>query len=112
MYFNLQITGFDSDKGKAFVEVLDENGEVVSREVFTISNNLVEQRITIPKVGKYGIKVFHDENNNKKLDTNLVGYPIEAWGASNNARPTFRAPTLEEILVEVKAKDLIKIKVR
>lgn len=112
MFFNLEIKGFQSDKGKAFVEVLNEEGEVLTREVLSIVNKRVSHQIEIPAPGKYGVKVFHDENNNKKLDTNLVGYPTEAWGTSNDVRPTFRAPNLDEILVQVEPKSTIKISVR
>ncbi len=36
--------------------------------------------------GEYAISVFHDENNNGKMDTNFFGIPKEGVGASNNAR--------------------------
>ncbi|GEM_PF-453737 len=39
------------------------------------------------EVGHYGILVFHDVNNNGKIDTNWVGLPAEPWGLSNNVRP-------------------------
>jgi len=42
--------------------------------------------------GTYGISAFHDANSNGKLDTNFVGYPVEEYCASNNARNTFSAP--------------------
>lgn len=112
MNFELQISGFASDEGKAFVEVLNESGEVVSQEVLTITNRKVSKKINVSAAGKYGVKVFHDENNNKKLDTNLVGYPTERWGASNNVRPAFRAPKLDEILVEVTENDVVKVAIR
>lgn len=112
MTFNLQITGFASDEGNAFVEVLDAKGDVVSQEVIPIKNKKVSKKISIPATGKYGVKVFHDENDNKKLDTNMVGYPTERWGTSNDVRPAFRAPKLDEILVDVKSNDIIKIAIR
>lgn len=56
-----------------------------------------------------GIKAYHDENNNQKLDKNLVGYPLEKWGVSNNIRPPFREPTFEEI--KFMAKENVKVKI-
>ena len=35
--------------------------------------------------GDYAIKLYHDENDNGLLDTNLVGLPSEGYGFSNNA---------------------------
>lgn len=46
--------------------------------------------------GVYGISAFHDENKNGKLDTNLVGYPVEEYCASRNARNTFSAPSFSD----------------
>lgn len=43
--------------------------------------------------GTYGISAFHDEDNDGKLDTNLVGYPLEEYCASNNARNLMSAPS-------------------
>ena len=46
----------------------------------------------VPK-GTYGVSAFHDEDNDGKLDTNLIGYPIEEYCASNNARNLMSAPS-------------------
>ena len=35
--------------------------------------------------GQYAVKVFHDENGNRSLDTNMLGVPSEGYGFSNNA---------------------------
>jgi uncharacterized protein (DUF2141 family) len=43
--------------------------------------------------GTYGISAFHDEDADGKLDTNLVGYPLEDYCASNNARNLMSAPS-------------------
>jgi uncharacterized protein (DUF2141 family) len=43
--------------------------------------------------GTYGISAFHDEDNDGKLDTNLIGYPTEEYCASNNARNLMSAPS-------------------
>ena len=108
----LTITGFENDKGKAFVEILNEKNEAVKRLVLPINHQQVSVVLTDLSENRYAIKVFHDENNNKKLDFNLLGMPTEAWGVSNNARPSFRAPTLQEMLVDIVAKNEIIIKVK
>ncbi len=47
-------------------------------------------------VGNYAVSVAHDDNGNKKVDTNFFGMPTEAWGVSNNIRPLMRAPRWQE----------------
>lgn len=46
--------------------------------------------------GTYAVAVYHDLNNNNKLDKNLVGYPKEPFGFSNNYRPVLSAPDFED----------------
>ena len=46
--------------------------------------------------GQYAVVVLHDENGNKKLDTNLIGIPKEGYGVSNNPKPKRRAATFQE----------------
>ena len=46
--------------------------------------------------GVYGISAFHDKDNDGELDTNLVGYPLEQYCASNNARNLLSAPSWDD----------------
>jgi uncharacterized protein (DUF2141 family) len=52
--------------------------------------------------GTYGISAFHDRNDNQKLDTNLIGVPVEDYGASNNARGVFGPPKFDDARFEYK----------
>lgn len=51
--------------------------------------------------GSWAVSVSHDLNGNRKVDTNFLGIPTEAWGVSKNARPAFRAPKFEEAAFNV-----------
>ena len=42
--------------------------------------------------GQYALTITHDENNNGKLDTNIVGMPKEGFGFSKNPKITIGAP--------------------
>ncbi|MEM1120027.1 MAG: DUF2141 domain-containing protein [Bacteroidota bacterium] len=44
---------------------------------------------------EYAIAVYHDVNNNQKLDTNIFGIPTEPYGFSNNARSKWGPPKYE-----------------
>ena len=44
---------------------------------------------------------FHDENNDRKLDTNIFGSPIEGYGFSNNAEPNFGPASFEDMAFSV-----------
>jgi uncharacterized protein (DUF2141 family) len=46
--------------------------------------------------GTYAVALFHDENDNGKLDTNFVGIPREGVGVSNNKLRSFGPPTWDD----------------
>lgn len=46
--------------------------------------------------GEYAIATFHDENNDKECNTNLIGVPTEAFAFSNNFRPFLSAPDFSD----------------
>lgn len=52
--------------------------------------------------GVYALSVYHDENNNEKLDKNILGIPKESFGFSNNAMGTFGAPSFDDAKVALK----------
>lgn len=61
-----------------------------------------EVRCRFPDVGagSYAVAISHDLNGNRRTDTNFLGMPTEAWGVSNNVRPSLRAPRFEEARFE------------
>lgn len=46
--------------------------------------------------GQYAIAVYHDQNNNGKMDKNALGIPTEPYAFSNNVRVKWRAPRFRE----------------
>lgn len=59
--------------------------------------------------GTCAIAVYHDANNDGKLNTNALGIPKEIYGFSNNARPMFSAPSFDEAGVLVNKSRAISI---
>lgn len=46
--------------------------------------------------GTYAVVIHHDENDNRKFDTNALGMPLEGYGVSNNHTHALSAPRWEE----------------
>ncbi|MDR1198369.1 MAG: DUF2141 domain-containing protein [Prevotellaceae bacterium] len=46
--------------------------------------------------GEYAVSIFHDENDNGKLDTGAFGIPTEKTGNSNNAKGTYGPPKFDD----------------
>jgi uncharacterized protein (DUF2141 family) len=42
--------------------------------------------------GVYGVKTYQDANRNSKFDQNWLGWPLERYGFSRDARPFLSAP--------------------
>ncbi|WP_298311977.1 DUF2141 domain-containing protein [uncultured Aquimarina sp.] len=62
--------------------------------------------------GTYAISLFHDKNDNKKLDTNFFKIPKEPYGTSNNAKGSFGPPSWEDAkfsVSEQKVSETIKL---
>jgi uncharacterized protein (DUF2141 family) len=53
------------------------------------------------KPGRYAVAVYHDENDNGELDTNLLGIPTEGYGFSNDATGFAGPPDFDAAAVEV-----------
>ena len=45
------------------------------------------------KPGVYGVKTYQDADGNGKFDQNWLGWPLERYGFSNDARAWFGAPS-------------------
>ena len=58
------------------------------------------------KPGRYAAAVFHDENMNQTLDTNLLGIPQERYGFSNNPEFRFGPPPFAKVSFQIKKNDL------
>ena len=48
------------------------------------------------KAGSYAVAVFHDQNNDSTLNSNVFGIPREGFGFSSNPEIRTRAPKFSE----------------
>lgn len=93
---HVTITDIKSDEGKLYIALYNSEETFLStRYKGTRSDikdgSVVVQFKDIPQ-GTYAVSVFHDENNNQKLDTNFMGIPKENTGCSNDAKGFMSAP--------------------
>lgn len=99
----LVVTEIREDRGSLRIELLDSeaafDGDARPLAALVIPARTPEVTVSVQPLdpGSYGIRVFHDLNDNETLDTNLVGMPIEPWGFSNDAAGRFGAPTWKQL---------------
>ena len=97
----MEINNLKSNKGPLYIRILDvdENPVIVgTSSVVNYSSKISFDSIS---PGKYAIQFFHDENENQKMDFNLIGIPKERFGSSNDVKPILGPPKFEKMLFEI-----------
>lgn len=99
----LEVSNFRSDNGAVFCTLYDRAEgyptrpeRAVARARSAIQGRRAACAFEGLAAGTYAAALFHDENNNGRLDTGIFGIPTEPVLASNNARgfmgpPSFNA---------------------
>jgi uncharacterized protein (DUF2141 family) len=62
--------------------------------------------------GEYAFVAYQDIDRNKSMKTNLIGYPKEPWGISNNPRILFGPPSFGESKVRVSSNQTTTVRIR
>jgi uncharacterized protein (DUF2141 family) len=62
--------------------------------------------------GEYAFVAYQDIDRNKSMKTNLIGYPKEPWGISNNPRIFFGPPSFGESKVRVSPNQTTTVSIR
>ncbi len=70
-------------------------------KIVKVSGNEAKVVFENLKPGDYAVSVFHDENENEKLDSGFMGIPNEPYGFSNDAMGTFGPPSFEKAKVKL-----------
>jgi len=61
---------------------------------------------------EYAFSLFHDVNDNKKLDSNFLGIPKEPYGFSNNKKGSFGPPKFESTKFSLTENQHIKLNIK
>ncbi len=94
----MEINNLQSNNGPLYIRILDENENPVIVGTSLVFN--YSSRISFDSIfpGKYAIQFFHDENENQKMDFNLIGIPKEKFGSSNDVKRVLGPPKFEKML--------------
>lgn len=93
-------TNVASDAGSFIVWVYDDAEAWLgdgwrTRKVVKVAGQRAGDAITVEiplPAGEYALSVFHDVDDDGKLERNFLGLPKEPAGLSNNLRPKFGPP--------------------
>jgi uncharacterized protein (DUF2141 family) len=86
------------------VGLLNDKGRVVGAALRAAAGS---QSIVFTQLsrGRYAVIVFHDENDNGRLDENAWGVPTEGYGFSNNAEGFLGSPSFDAAGVSLDGAD-------
>jgi uncharacterized protein (DUF2141 family) len=106
----VEITSLRSDRGLVAVSVFcgpdgfpGEAERACGRARVPIAGGAAQAVFDVLPAGAFAVAVLHDEDGDGQLATNLVGYPLEGYGASRDARRTFGAPRWADARLELAA---------
>jgi uncharacterized protein (DUF2141 family) len=93
----VRITGIRNANGKIRLSLYRDAVLVESRLVEIDVKTMTARTVFdhLPQ-GVYSVHLFHDENLNGKMDTNLFGIPVEGYGFSNNPHKRMGKPGFNE----------------
>ena len=115
--FNLTVNmaGINSDKGSLLVGIYKTEKSFLKKPFKSDIIKIINKKSTvvfknIPK-GTYAVSFVHDENDNKKMDTNFIGIPKEDFGCSNNATGFMGPPKYKDAKFQLTENKTIDIKI-
>jgi len=93
------IEGIKSNKGKIYAQLFKGEENYQNNNAYLSSIAIAKQgqvtitfnNLEVDDLGNddYGIRYYHDENDNASMETNLFGMPLEGYGYSNNAKANY-----------------------
>jgi uncharacterized protein (DUF2141 family) len=108
----VNVKKFKNNDGLAYVMLQDPTQKSLQQQWIKIEKNETQAVFNNLKSGKYAVRSYHDENNNKKMDTDFLGIPKESWGCSNNVRPHLAAPKFEDMIFVLEKDETITINMK
>jgi len=111
----VNIEGFSSNDGKVLIAVYNEKREFLKKRFKGAMSKITDKKAMyvfegIPK-GEYAVSIFHDKNDNNKMDTNFFGIPKEDYGCSNDATGFMGPPKYDDAKFQLTANKTIKINI-
>ena len=108
------VSGLESNTGLMTVELYNTKENFIKKYYKTVSSPIKSNTATVTFIGiskaEYTVMVYHDENNNGKLDKNFMGMPKEPVACSNNAKGFMGPPKYEDAKFIITSDSKINIK--
>lgn len=95
----LEFTITKHNKGKIFMGLFNSDETYMKKRYRSAKAEVIDNKavitITNLETGTYAYSLFHDVNDNGKMDKNFIGIPKEPYGFSNNLKGRMGPPAFE-----------------
>lgn len=115
----LTITGIRSAKGNIIVQLFKDNQSYEDQEpykkIMVDKKEMAKGSLNVQlslEPGIYGFTLVDDENNNGKIDKNMIGIPKEGFGFSNFFMEKMKKPTFDDFKIDLRTQSKIVMKVK
>lgn len=101
-------------KGNLRLGVFEKNGfpireKAIAGKILPVVDKQMKLFVELKSSGIYAICIIQDQDKNNILTKNLVGYPTEPYGFSNNKFGKFGPPDFEEVSFKIEAGETKKL---
>lgn len=111
----ITVANVASDEGHLMISIVDskpayeDNAGAVASFILPARKGTVTFSADSLPTGKLAIRVMHDQNDNEKLDSNMLGIPREPFGFSNDATGNFGPPKWDQVNFDFTADTAVTI---
>ncbi|WP_083195918.1 DUF2141 domain-containing protein [Flavobacterium piscis] len=96
----VSVSGLKNNEGTVKVGLYNSDGTFLKTTYKSVASKIKDNKAMVTfenlPAGEYAISAYHDENNNGKLDKNMMGIPSEDYAASNNAKGFMGPPAYKD----------------
>lgn len=107
------VEGVDNNNGQIFSGLYNTEADFLEKRFkgmrSNIGNNSCKVIFKDIPAGIYAVSIFHDKNDNGKMDTNVIGIPKEDYACSNDAYGFMGPPKWDDAKFELYENILITL---
>jgi len=104
------------NKGSIMMALYNSSGTYMKKTYKASKQKVTDSKaiITFENIekGTYAFSMFHDVNDNKKMDKNFMGIPKEPYGFSNNKKGKFGPPDFEKVQFDVHGDVTLQVSIK
>jgi uncharacterized protein (DUF2141 family) len=115
---DLTVRGFKESNGSLMAGVFDNADDFKAKEnpvneaKKVVSDTVMAIRFSGIRQGNYAIAIYHDQNDDQRLNTKKLGIPLEGVGFSGTSRSKVKPPNFQQASFRLQKDTTIVIRIK